>query len=284
MTFVSKILIVVQLFLSVMFMAFAGAVYTVHTNWKTKVAQVEKDVTQARTQTAEVQQEFDKFKTDTAATIEDVTKRAQSAEAGYTNESQKREQAESSFKKATDELTNQRAVASVATTEANERKKEADELRVINEDLHKTVERLTTEKHNLEQTIFARTVQVANMEERHDKVLDQVELLSKVVRTHGFSTDPKDYRGLEKPPKVDGRVLAVKAVERSGEEFVEISVGSDDGLGKGHEVYVSSTGPNAQYLGKIRLIMVTPDRSVGVVTQKAALGQITRGDNATTQL
>ncbi len=70
-------------------------------------------------------------------------------------------------------------------------------------------------------------------------------------------------------------------------EFVEVSIGSDDGLLKNHllDVYRSSAAGGApKYLGKIKIVYVTNDRAVGQVVQAAKNGIIERGDNVTTRL
>ena len=46
MTFVGKVLIVVQVVMSLCFMAFAGAVYVTHENWKTKYEDSEQRIAQ----------------------------------------------------------------------------------------------------------------------------------------------------------------------------------------------------------------------------------------------
>jgi hypothetical protein len=60
-------------------------------------------------------------------------------------------------------------------------------------------------------------------------------------------------------PKVDGIVTAV-----SGKDLAEISLGSDDGLRKGHrlEVYRIVDGQGI-YVGRIEVMKTTPNKSVG---------------------
>jgi hypothetical protein len=71
-------------------------------------------------------------------------------------------------------------------------------------------------------------------------------------------------------------------MERGGGELIEISLGSDAGLVVGNKL----TAFNKKgYLGVIRLTLVEPDRSVGVVItstrQKNAVFQV--GDGVTTK-
>jgi hypothetical protein len=80
MSFVGKVLIVVQVVMSLCFMAFAGAVYVTHENWQTKytesqtqvtglndtIKNLEANLSQARQErdkiSTEMQQEADKWK------------------------------------------------------------------------------------------------------------------------------------------------------------------------------------------------------------------------------
>jgi len=79
------------------------------------------------------------------------------------------------------------------------------------------------------------------------------------------------------PPKVDGEVLAV--FENKG--LVEISIGADDGLKKGHVLQVYR---GAVYLGQIIIREIEPDRAVGEIDKKMQRGRIRGGDNVTTKL
>lgn len=112
------------------------------------------------------------------------------------------------------------------------------------------------------------------LEERNRQLLDKYASLQKVATAMGI-----DERTLvdHVPPPVDGRVLKVR--ESSG--LVEISLGSDDGLKKGHtlEVYRGTT-----YLGRIIIRDVDPDRAVGQVDKKMQRGRIQEGDNVTSKL
>ncbi len=76
---------------------------------------------------------------------------------------------------------------------------------------------------------------------------------------------------------VDGKVLA------SGDGLVEISVGGDAGLVKGHTLDAYRLNPRPQYLGMIRLVTVEPTRSVGQLVGKP-VSPLQRGDNVASKL
>ena len=108
------------------------------------------------------------------------------------------------------------------------------------------------------------------------------------MKRHGLETDPKIVAKLaEPPPPVDGLVKDVVLDRSNSPKYVEITVGSDDGLLVGHVMDVMRTGVDGkdpQYLGKIRVIDLRPDGAVCEVLSKAKNGIIEVGDNVTTKL
>jgi hypothetical protein len=69
-------------------------------------------------------------------------------------------------------------------------------------------------------------------------------------------------------------------------QFVELSIGSDDGLLKGNELDVVRISGNdrSDWLGKVRVVDVGPDWAVAEIILPAKNGIIQEGDNVTTKL
>jgi len=66
-------------------------------------------------------------------------------------------------------------------------------------------------------------------------------------------------------------------------------LGSDDGLSKGHQLFVYrfgtiENGNRPKYLGKIELVYVDPDKAVGTVIDAAKNGVIEKGDHVNSKL
>jgi hypothetical protein len=60
---------------------------------------------------------------------------------------------------------------------------------------------------------------------------------------------------------------------------MEITIGSDDGLVVGHELYLFRTSPRPEYLGKVKIISVDPDQAVAKVIGNTVQGKkIKEGD------
>ncbi len=69
--------------------------------------------------------------------------------------------------------------------------------------------------------------------------------------------------------------------------YVEISLGFDDGLEKGHtlDVYrLGATPDTSKYLGRVRVLRTEKDRAVAYVIPELKQGQIRREDLVATRL
>jgi hypothetical protein len=80
-------------------------------------------------------------------------------------------------------------------------------------------------------------------------------------------------------PTVNGLVTQVRRT--GGAQFVEITIGADDGLSEGNTLEVSR---GSRYLGRIEIVETTPDKSVGRVDRRFQQGQIQEGDRVATRI
>jgi hypothetical protein len=285
MSTVGKVLVIAQLAFSVLLMAFAGGVYSVQTNWKTqfkaeesKLAKATTDLNSQKTANQKLQ---DKATANEKA-LKDAADRAQgAADAAKVQVTQQQRQ----LNQTRTELENMRAEARIAGEEARARRDEAVSMRAINAELHKTRDEQITLAHQYADKIVSLEQQAKAMVEKQNKLLADYAILQKFIRIKGFDSDPNEVAGLVEPaPLVNGLVLNTRKGGRNGSELVEISLGSDAGLAKGHELFVYRSDGKGKYLGKIRLDYVDYRTAVGVVVQTTKNGQIQVGDNVTTKL
>jgi DNA repair exonuclease SbcCD ATPase subunit len=287
MSFVGKILIVVQVVLSLCFMAFAGAVYVTQENWREKhtaaeaqIAElnktrttIEANLSQARDEAARVQQEsqqeINKWKLafqNEEAEVKDLTNRLNAVTTG---------------------LEQQRALASSKQIEADNREKEAEVLRKQSFDLQKRVDELSAELNVEKDKVFNSNVALRQLEERFNELLTKADFLEKVVHKHGLETDPAQVAEMQAPPPpLDGVVEEIQKDRTNRTQFVVLSVGSDDGLRVGNVMDVfRPSEEDPLYLGSVRIIELFPDKAVGeVVLPRVRNGDIEVGDNVTTRL
>ena len=108
-------------------------------------------------------------------------------------------------------------------------------------------------------------------------------------RCSSVRCDPRVYAAQNDPPPIlEGMVINAAENAKGSVDLVEISLGSDDGLVKGHKLFVFRSGlqsdEDAKYLGQIELVFVDSDHAVGTVIEKAKSGIIKKGDNVTSKL
>ena len=125
---------------------------------------------------------------------------------------------------------------------------------------------------------------------KNKDLLGRVSILQQALEANGITADPTELAGrASPPPRIDGVILDSRPPQRQGaSELVEISLGSDDGLKKGHEMSIyragSKGGPQPRFLGKIVIVKTEPDKAVGQVIEGSRNGVIQKGDNVTTKL
>lgn len=290
MSFVGKILVVVQVVLSVCFMGFAGAVYTAQNNWRAESNKLQGNLTNLQKSMSELESEYSNYKTETTQKVNAALSEAQTAKAA----NKLLEQQSKSYQNQLETVRAERdtSVAQAETTgeEAKFRRQESGRQRVVNKTLHNTVNDLRVKIKNLEDTIFTQSIREKNLVAKHNKLLNELKYLNKIVVNLGV--DPKDpaIAGMQSPPPaVEGLILNTKKDKRNGTKFVEVSLGSDDGLTKGHQLFVyrfgtETNGNRPKYLGKIELVYVDPDKAVGTVIDAAKNGVIEKGDHVNSKL
>ena len=285
MSTVGKVLVVAQIAFSILLMAFAAGVGSVQTNWKKKAETAEKSLATTTKQLTDAKQANQKDKDKAVATekaLKDAADRSQgTADAAKVQVTQLQRQ----LTQTRTELENIRAEAKIAGEESRARRDEAVSMRQINAELHKTRDEQITLAHQYADKIVNLEQQSKAMTEKHNKLLNDYAILQKFIRIKGFDSDPREVAGLAEPaPILTGLVLSTKKGGRNGSDLIEISLGSDAGLAKGHELFVYRPDGKGKYLGKIRLDYVDYRTAVGVVVQSTKNGQIQVGDNVTTKL
>ena len=271
MTLMGKILTVLILFMSVLFMGFSICIYATHKNWEADA--------KASKEKVKVQQDIN----------DQLRKSRDELERTIAQERVARRTAlqvlESRNANVTQTLTQQRARIN---TLINQERDVRERLRILVAELV----RYQTDNSNL------RTAIVKVRQSRNDqfgdaqKATDEVNKLSgelvafknrnnqlAFLLAQGKSTldklgiNPASVTHL--PHKVDGKVKAV------GKTYVEISLGSDDGLKVGHELDVIRD--NGTYVGRIVIRNIKPDRAVGEVLKAYRQTPIKNNDRVVTK-
>jgi len=267
MNLVGKILTVVILVFSLVFMAMAVAVYATHKNWKAEVeapapspgkpdgglklqlakkeeerAKKEKDLKDAK-DAAEREKEA---LLQAAARLETENKRLEKevAETKVTFDNLKvsESKAVGAAADATNQTTVLRADVEKLKAEIRTAQQERDDF------FKKMVE--ATDKMN------EAAAEVKRLRKQNLDLTEEVAKYEAVLLKIGGSRDPAFYE--KWPPKVDGLVTSV-----AGGDLATISLGSDDGIRPGHLFEVShNAGGKSTYVGRLEVIRTDANQSV----------------------
>lgn len=286
MTFVGKILVVVQLVLAICFMAFAGAVFTAETNWHQKYDQSQADLRKAQDDANTALQQQQQRETEMTAQLKELEQKVALLDGQFKEASDQLSRTTQELQDARTAVDTQTAAANLAQEQATFRQEETLRQRERNQRLQEQINQLLAKVRDNEDALFARDLTIEDMQKRHEDVIAQMSTYRQILLANDMSLKPEDYQNLgeiEPPPTVTGQVLNTRVSETSGTEFVLISLGQDDGFEKGHELSVYRGN---DYLGKIKLTSVYPDKAVGTVipSSRPRNGQIQKGDNVTPKL
>jgi len=281
MTHVGKILVIVIMVFSLIFLALSTVVFTTEVNWK-------KQVTDLTAKKKTVEDERDRLKRSLG---DQEVKLNQALAAAKKDEEENR----AKIKTLTDdntrrqtEITTQRTSVETALQEVKKAQDEAqsriEEANVLRQNLQ-TVQNQRDEfrlsKTELDQQIIILKRELEVAQNNNKNLRERVALLDSVIRKAGLNSDTADIKVLQHPPDVEGEVTKVDAKGST----MEISIGKDDGLVEGLELVVYRTKPSPEYLGKVRVVSVDPDQAVVRVIGKPYLGKkIQEGDSVSTKV
>lgn len=281
MNLVGKIFVVVQFVMSVTFMALAVCVYGTHTNW---MDEIERPKTAndpggyaARLTTAISKNRI--LNSDLAKS----RRKLDSVQASHTRTHKQLAAALKLTEEAKDKVATRMLVE---ITQKNdyalallEAQKELGRIAGELAQLHKGIVGTKTDRNQQFQRVVVLTdlvhqllAQQDILAERNGTLLVDISKYKDFFKREGITIDG----ALAGTVVVDGVVQAV-----GREDLLEISIGSDDGLKKGHTLHVFR---NSKYLAKIEIVEITPDRAVAKVIRGTLRGPIRRGDIVATKI
>ena len=291
MNLVGKILTVFILVMSIFFCACAVMVYATHKNWREVVMRPRQEAAPGKPaglvfQLEDEKNHYDKLKADKDnldARLTAEKDAAVQALAKLSNEYDQLKLEIAQLKKDRDQSDQERreALAQMANTEqrlAALRKeiegdaqtpglrKEILQAQTDREQFFNEVVRLTDEKRQaVNELKRLRDYQVILRQDLDNAVA--------VLRKFDLKPEPELYR--DQPPTLDGYVVS------AGDKLVEISIGADEGLLKGHKLEVyRPTG----YVGRIEVVKTNVDRSVCQVVPGYQKSRIQPNDLVTSRL
>ncbi len=285
MTTVGKVLVVLHLVLSVIFMAFAGAVFTAQKNWRKEALTKTAALKTANEKLSSQLEEFSRERTDTSTKMaqrDDQILKLSGEKSALASQVLTLDADNAKLLLTNDNVTQQ---AQLQAVETGERTAESDIARQKNAVAFLSREELNKKLHEAMDKQFSSEVQLQQLLERHDRVLNDLKAFRLYNGSKGLLTDPKSMVAqAAPPPPLEGRVMDYRKEKKQNTELVEISLGSDDGLTVGHMMTVYNA--KGTYLGQIRLTTVEADKAVGIVitSLKPKNTVIAKDDYVTTKL
>lgn len=275
MTYVGKILVFVIMAFALIFMGISTVVFSTTKNWRLetqaqqkKVGDLTKKLQDAEAAVAAAKKDLDAAKGIYDQLAKQLNDRIKLLEDQNASAQQQITQARS-------EVADAQANAKTALIDADARRKEALLLREQKSAVEKQANEFKLRQAELNDRIreLERVLETATR--NNNDLRDRVAKFSTLLRQNNISTDVSRVTGTETPPPVSGQVKRVDPSNRR----VEISIGSDDGLAVGHELYLFRQVPRPEYIGKITIISVDPDQAVGRVNGTTYQGKkIQEGD------
>lgn len=286
MTFVGKVLIVVNVVMTVCVASFAGGVYAFQTNWRTKY---NKEV-EARKLTEKQTDESDAIAKAAKAAVDRQLTDAKAESIRYKVQVDALTSEVAGLKEANKNITVQRDIGSetqkLLTDDNAAKLKIVEQQRKFLADLHKKIDALTSAIAKLEDEKYGLLVERRQINRRHQALLEEV-IKYKILLVKN-DVDPDGIKNIalgEVPTKpAEGLVIETRNNTRSRTELVQISVGKDDGVAEGQVLTVYRLTGKGKYLGRIEIVSVTADTAVGMVIAKAKNGKIEKGDNVSAKL
>lgn len=258
MTFVGKILVIVIMAFSLLFLGISTVVFSTATNWKDATTKEQAKLSELQKKQSDALGAIEASKKDLA------TANAQHA-AAKKQLSDQIAVLEGDSERALAEMTEARKAAEVAAQTTKTSLDQALALR--NETVQLREQKSAVEKqaneYKLRQTelndhIRERDRMLQTATNNAKDLRERVAVLTSVVRGAGLPENARPNAGPESAPPVQGQVARI---DNQNSRF-EITIGSDDGLSVGHQLFLYRTKPSAEYLGKATVISTDPDRSV----------------------
>ena len=286
MNLVGKIFVFLIFCMSVVFMSFAVMIYATHKNWKQEVERTERGPLGERIgwkkrledeEKKNIQLQSQKRDLESKITTEQAAKRQEISklEAKYGQLTGRYASLEKTYLEKVKELSEQ-------LTKVQNQQDILENLRAENESMRtdiKTARGVIDEKFQRMLVLIEENHQAAGdkkrLEERRKQLIQELESAERVLSANNLTKHtPVDGA----PPSIDGVITRVQRLKDN--VYVEVTVGSDDGIQLGHDMEVFRGG---KYLGQIEIVRTTPDKSVGKVDRSRQQGEIRVRDRVETR-
>lgn len=275
MNFFGKLLTGLIAFAAIAVMVASMLVYATHRNWKQDFDTAKKQLTDAQARNQELQSQKDSLESRLNAEVEfarqEASKLTVERDQLLTDNEQIRTQIEGLTQQ------NRESTAAVAATQANNQKLSDDvgalrgEIRTNQSQRDRAFAISVQSTDELHQT----KNELDTLRDRNTQLAQEIGNKIRVMEDSGIDPDTDPGAVM---PRVRGVVSKVQSSD--GNQFIEITIGSDDGLKPRHTVEIFR---GDRYLGRAEILKTDPDRAVGQILRQFQQGQIEEGDDVATR-
>jgi cell division protein FtsL len=277
MNLIGKILVGVIFVLSIVFMTLGITFYQTQTNWRDKTKKIEDEKGKVSARNTQLESEIAKLKDEFARLEDELKEDKVKLEAKNVELKEANDTLENLVSKVSQENDNSiKLLASIQKNMSDLREEllvTRSKLAIAQSELHKQFEQMVAE------TNTARTLamQLATLKSTYDGLYKEWGDARYLLTQLGYGDLAPaiyDKHLLDVPPRVAGTITDINS-----NGLLEINIGRDDGLLKGHKLHVyRDRGGVESYLGKIEIIDVKPGKSVGRIMPEFREGTILRDD------
>lgn len=287
MNLVGKIFVVLIAVMSLVFGAFSVMVYSAHTNWRMLVLNTEPgpgrplglqaELKKSKDANTAFQDQLSKLEDAYKSQLNDKEQRLGKLETEVKELARTREEAVKDL--ASKESLSRETIAALKAKQDNEAAmvKERDALRdqahAVRADRDKQFKLVVQRTDEMHQAV----TEVKRLQKRNEELAADLTRARDLLTKLGYDA-ARDYP--EVPPPVDGVVLAVQ-----GNDLIEISIGSDQGLLRGHKLQVYRVDGGTTYLGRVEVVKTEATRAVCKVDPSfPRKGPIQNGDRVASKI
>ena len=276
MNLFGKMITVVILIVSIIMMTLSVTVYSTHKNWQSIAKKYQKQLNDERNKNGR------------------LTSLKESLDGQLDAEKTARQQVVAKLESERNELLSQNSII----------QQDLDQLRQISRANTAALESTQANNEKLTAEVEAYRADIGENQEARDKAYasllkatdelhqakGKVRLLTQqnaqLAQDLGTKVDLLRSKGIDPNTAPDEIVPTIRGVvsamhRTAGTQLIEITIGADDGLKKGHTVEVFR---GQRYLGRAEIMRTEPDKAVGRVLRQFQQGQIKEDDNVATRL
>jgi hypothetical protein len=235
MTFVGRILVILIMIFSVLFLGSSTVVFMTATNWKEKSDKQKAEIAKLNTSLNDAKAKATAAEGQLKTAKDEHAKQIAERENRIADLDKATKDAEAEMTQARAQLETAQQTARVALAEATARKSQIDVLLDTQSKAQTQANQFSAQNIELTDQIRVLERQKTTAEQNAKDLRDFNGRMISFLRSKGISADNLGkFDPNSVPPPVEGKVVELNPTGRS----MEISIGSDDGMKVGHELYV----------------------------------------------